>query len=80
MSSIKEALGPPLYRNFSPLAPPHKQREFPIVALSSIWRNWNGYRYSVLLDRDGLEHTLAVNWLESVWSPNHRFAAIRNSA
>lgn len=56
---------------------PEKQREFPVVALASVWRNWVAgrrvpYLWS-LADGRGLD----LDWLDSGWDEHYRFAAVR---
>lgn len=57
---------------------PEKQREFPIIALGSMWQNRYGRRYVPCLDRLGSERGLYLPWDISRWSGNCRFAAVQN--
>ena len=59
---------------------PDKQREFPIVALGSVWRSLNGDRYVACLCCDGSKRFLRLFWLEDGWAAFCRFAAVRKSA
>lgn len=56
---------------------PEKQREFPIVALGSVWRGWNGFRFVPYLWSDAGERGLSLDWLDRRWSGRYRFAAVR---
>ena len=56
---------------------PEKQREFPIVALGSVWQGRDGYRYVPYLSRDGSERKLYLIWNDFRWSDYCRFAAVR---
>lgn len=56
---------------------PDKQREFPIVALGSVWRNSNGYRGVPCLHRGGSKRRLGLRWLENGWYAFYCFAAVR---
>jgi hypothetical protein len=70
---------------------PEKQREFPIVALGSVWRYRSGARSVACLcsDTDDGSRDVAylcggtdgrylnLNWLESRWTAHYRFAAVR---
>src|SRR3989344_3384441 len=47
---------------------PEKQREFPIVALGSVWQSRSGDRYVPDLDRHGSRRRLNLNWHGSRWS------------
>ena len=58
---------------------PEIQREFPIVALGSVWRDSDDDRRVVFLGRDGAERDANLNWFENDWNDNCRFAAVRNS-
>lgn len=56
---------------------PEKQREFPIVALGSVWQNRDGSRFVPYLGRDGSERKLRLDWYGYRWSDHCRFAAVR---
>jgi hypothetical protein len=56
---------------------PEKQREFPIVALRSVWQNRDGLRCVPCLDRDGSKRMLGLRWLGRRWLDDCRFAAVR---
>ena len=53
-----------------------KQREFPIVALGSVWRNLHDRRFVAYLRCDGSERCLGLLWLEGGWDASYRFAAV----
>ena len=56
---------------------PKVQREFPIVALGSVWQDRNGDRSVPCLGRDGSERGLSLDWVEDDWYEVYRFAAVR---
>lgn len=56
---------------------PDVQREFPIVALASVWRRSDGYRRVVCLDGRGAERSAGLGWFEDGWYDRWRFAAVR---
>ena len=58
-------------------AHPELQKEFPIVALGSVWRDERGDRLVPVLyfDDDGRE--LGLNWLGFDWDDNYRFFGVR---
>jgi len=56
---------------------PEKQREFPIVALGSVWRDWRGLRDVAYLDRDGSKRGLILYIWEGAWVESYRFLAFR---
>jgi len=55
---------------------PNKQREFPIVALGSTWRN-NGLRHVGLLLGNADDRELTLYWFEACCWAEYRIAAIR---
>lgn len=55
---------------------PDLQREFPIIALGSVWRRPDG-RVCPYLDRDGSERGLSLRWIDRRWDDDCRFAAVR---
>ncbi|HEY4476338.1 MAG TPA: hypothetical protein VI954_02465, partial [Candidatus Paceibacterota bacterium] len=60
---------------------PDVQREFPIVALGSVWDDQIGYRCFVpYLHGNGLGRRLFLNWVEGDWREFYRFAAVRKAA
>ena len=59
---------------------PKKQREFPIVALGSVWRYWCGSRSVACLWSVGSLRFLFLYWLEFGGDAIYRFAAVRKSA
>jgi len=56
---------------------PELQKEFPIVALGSVWRGPSGDRYVAYLGWNGLERGLGLDWFGSRWSARWRFLALR---
>jgi hypothetical protein len=56
---------------------PEKQREFPVVALASVWRCSGGFRRVPFLWSDAGERSLGLGWLAFWWSALCRFAAVR---
>ena len=55
---------------------PDLQREFPIVALGSVWQRLSGYRDCPYLDGSGSERYLSLLWIDVGWSEVCRFAAV----
>ena len=55
------------------------QRQFPIVALGSVWRGPYGDRGVPVLDRGDARRRLGLHWLEHEWHESYRFAAVRNA-
>ncbi len=53
------------------------QKEFPIVALGSRWRNPNGDLDVPILDWYGLKRALNLNWFGHDWNELCRFAGVR---
>ncbi len=53
------------------------QREFPIIALGSVWQVPLGDRNWAYLDRSGSERRLYLRWIGSEWRVSCRFAAVR---
>ena len=56
---------------------PDEQRKYPIVALGSVWRYWDGYRHVPYLWRDGSERNLNLNYFVLRWLGHYRFLAVR---
>jgi hypothetical protein len=56
---------------------PEVQREFPVVALGSVWHGRDGCRYVPYLDWFGSERYLDLFWIEFDWYEVCRFAAVR---
>jgi hypothetical protein len=56
---------------------PDKQREFPIVALGSVWQHWSGDRSLASLHCLGSKRKLNLCIWESVWDGCCRFLAFR---
>lgn len=57
---------------------PDVQREFPIVALASVWRDSDGNRLvPYLYGGDGSRRILSLDWIEFGWYKPCRFAAVR---
>lgn len=55
---------------------PKVQREFPIVALGSVWRFAHGLRHVPYLGRSGAGRGLSLGWFEGEWVERCRFAAV----
>jgi len=55
---------------------PEMQRQFPIIALGSIWRSANNCRYSPYLYVSGRDRELNFDWFGASWSGFCRFLAI----
>ena len=56
---------------------PDVQREFPIVALGSVWRSRDGGRHVPCLSGGGSGRSLRLRWIVSGWNDVYRFAAVR---
>lgn len=56
---------------------PDKQRKFPIVALGSVWRYWDGARHVACLDGPDSRRWLHLNIWESGWYGCYHFLAFR---
>lgn len=56
---------------------PEVQREFPVVALGSVWRDSDGYRYVAYLHWLVRERSLYLFWFGRRWFEVYRFAAVR---
>jgi len=56
---------------------PDLQREFPIIALGSVWRRSSGFRSCPCLSKDGSERDLDLGWFGHEWDARCRFAALR---
>lgn len=56
---------------------PDVQREFPIVALGSVWRGRFGYRYVPSLFGSGSERDFDLDWVGCGWGGFYRFVAVR---
>jgi hypothetical protein len=56
---------------------PGVQREFPIVALGSFWRESNSIRRVVCLYRRAMERRAGLCWFEGGWDGSWRFAAVK---
>ncbi len=56
---------------------PDVQREFPIVALGSVWQGPDGGRSAVCLGRGGAGRGAYLGWLGLGWDDGWRFAAVR---
>lgn len=55
---------------------PELQKQFPIVALGSVWPSPGGIRYVPCLAWDGYRRDLRLDWFESGWDESCRFAAV----
>ncbi len=56
---------------------PEKQREFPVVALGSVWQNRYGCRSVPYLIGSGSGRGLGLYWDDFRWRVRYRFAAVR---
>ncbi len=56
---------------------PELQREFPIVALGSTWRDAGGARYVPVLGCDDGRRRLGLHWFGGGWGGNVRFLGVR---
>lgn len=56
---------------------PDLQKEFPIVALGSVWRDPYGYRDVPCLSWYGSERDLYLSWFDDRWIADYRFLAFR---
>lgn len=56
---------------------PDVQRDFPIIALASVWQSPRGFRGVPYLCRDSGARFLSLFWFDSRWSSRCRFAALR---
>lgn len=56
---------------------PNVQREYPIVALGSVWRDPYGDRYVPYLWGRGSERHLDLRWFDYSWGDHDRFLAFR---
>jgi len=54
-----------------------RQREFPIVALGSVWRSWSDDRLVPYLSSCAGGRDLGLGWLAGRWVERYRFAAVR---
>jgi hypothetical protein len=53
------------------------QKQFPIVALGSVWRDAGDGRYVSVLDFVGRRRELALRWFDVDWSDYDRFLGVR---
>ena len=56
---------------------PDLQREFPVVALGSVWCDLYGFRLVAVLFGGGGLRSLGLYWFEVGWGAGCRFAAVR---
>ena len=59
------------------VAYPELQKEFPIVALGSVWRDPRGYRHVPCLGWLDARRRLRLDWFEYGWHEGCRFAGAR---
>ncbi len=59
---------------------PELQRQFPIVALKSVWRNPRGNRFVPYLDGSDAGRSLSLRYFDGGWHERFRFAAVRNAS
>ncbi len=55
---------------------PNLQKEFPIVALGSVWQGPGGRRYVACLLRWSDEHKLTLDWYDFDWRERCRFLVV----
>lgn len=58
-------------------AQPELQRQFPIIALGSVWHHAYGYRRVPCLDVGGVEREFNLGWFGRDWVAGCRFLAVR---
>ncbi|MDD2354362.1 MAG: hypothetical protein PHH52_02255 [Patescibacteria group bacterium] len=56
---------------------PELQRQFPIVALGSVWHSARGSHHVPYLSVDGSERSLYLLWFGGDWGPHCRFLGVR---
>ena len=56
---------------------PDIQRQFPVIALGSVWRDWGGARFVPFLGRYGDVRSLFLRYFGHEWGEFCRFAAVR---
>ena len=56
---------------------PDEQRKYPIVALGSVWRRFDGDRCVLGLWGDSGDRDLGLPWWDGDWRSDYRFAAVR---
>ncbi|KKR48343.1 MAG: hypothetical protein UT86_C0007G0022, partial [Candidatus Magasanikbacteria bacterium GW2011_GWC2_40_17] len=56
---------------------PDEQRQFPIIALGSVWRGFGGRLRVAYLSRGGSERSLSLYWFGGDWNGFCRFLAVR---
>ena len=56
---------------------PDEQRQFPIIALGSVWRDFNGDLCVAYLNRNDSERGLGLDWISDRWGGGCRFLAVR---
>lgn len=56
---------------------PDLQRQFPIVALGSVWSDPNGHRRVPVLYGLAGERGLRLYWFDDAWRPYYRFLGLR---
>lgn len=59
---------------------PNEQRNYPIMALASVWRDWwRGSQHVAFLNGSGDKRGLYLGWLGGRWYEGCRFLAVRES-
>ncbi len=56
---------------------PELQKQFPVVALGSIWQHSNGHRSVSILYQYAAKRKLDLSWFEFGWAGGCRFLAVR---
>ncbi|MEI6836065.1 MAG: hypothetical protein WCK59_04490 [Candidatus Falkowbacteria bacterium] len=59
---------------------PELQRQFPIVALGSVWRDADSYRFVSYLDVNGSKRELDLGWFDVDWLALCRFLGVRKES
>ena len=59
---------------------PELQRQFPIIALGSVWQRSHGLRNVADLGRSDAERDLYLRWIDGGWYDPCRFLAVRKSS
>lgn len=59
---------------------PELQRQFPIVALGSVWRRARDRRFVPCLYVDGSGRLLYLGWFDVVWSAHYRFLGVHKES
>ncbi len=58
-------------------AKPELQKEFPVIAIGSVWQDPDGGRFVAVLDYGDSRRKLNLYWFDGVWGDEDRFLAVR---